>query len=183
MTTMMPSLASLLPIGQINLSIAIESARQVGENYVLPLSDTLLQAADTEIRAALNVPIVDIFARAWEKALDIDKASQKSIKSPTKPETVQLAKHEINGAEHPELAFEVNGIAFSPVRLDLEYKVTLQSAIIGILNGTLDSVELGEIRFKLSFKFLGHRLLPDWEPAPIHLPGRIQFQSKQVSHP
>jgi hypothetical protein len=66
-------------------------------------ADFLGNLAEKRVREVLNVSVLDILLRAWEKCRVVAEALEATRNSPGTTEMVELLEHEVATTEHPEL--------------------------------------------------------------------------------
>jgi len=168
-------IAELLPSRSLNVATALEKSFGGKKNSV-PLSDFLAQSAEAKVREVLNVPLLDVFVKAWGKYAAVLEAIQ-STRTSRETAVVTLYEHEITDVEHPELQIEWAGVRHPAIRFSLEISATLSGANLEVKDGAIRSVGVGDVSLKMALSYADTKLLPDWNSGPMKFPGRFAFNA------
>jgi len=175
MNSLNVNIAELLPSRSLNVATALEKSFG-GKKDSVPLSEFLAQSAEAKVREVLNVPLLDVFVKAWGKYVVVLEAIQ-STRTSREAAVVTLYEHEITDVEHPELQIEWAGIRHPAIRFTLEITATLGGANLEVKGGAIRSVEVGDVSLKMALSFADTKLLPDWDLGPMKVPGRFAFNA------
>jgi hypothetical protein len=140
-----------LRLGQIDSEHAKVLGRKVSEWRSEDLARELEEALSFD-------PYVMLLA-GWSKLRKVRQAIDKSRSThPTAPQTVSLAKHEIDAKVEPSLVLSVLGVDCRAVKIGLTLKASFESAQLVFEQGRLMSVKTGKPTGTLTASVEGYEL-------------------------
>jgi hypothetical protein len=120
----------------------------------------------------LDIRLGDVLVGAWNKARAIRQSLDKSNKAPGKEILLELAEHTITSKHEPYLTLLRNGAQVASLKFSVNLELTLQGAMMRILNGEIKEIQVGQIRGKGTIKS-GRVVLLEKELGPLEVPGMI----------
>ena len=103
--------------------------------------------------------------------------SAAAVKSPGKEILLELAEHKITSKHEPYFTLLRNGTEIASLKFSINRELTIQGAILRILNGEIKEIQVGQIKGKGTIKS-GRALLLEKELQPIEVPGTIVLAGK-----
>jgi hypothetical protein len=120
----------------------------------------------------LDIRLGDVLAGAWNKARAVKRSLEKSTKDPGKEILLELAEHKIMSKHEPYLELLRNGVRVATLKFNVDLELTLQGAVLRILDGKIKDVQVGQIKGKGTIKG-GGAILLEKSIGPIEIPGTI----------
>ncbi len=135
----------------------------------------VLDIAVEKITDILDISILDIMVRSWQKYADLLKYLDKRKYPPNETILVPMAKHTIKSEHHPFLEILINN---QPVGKKVEFNITVTLVLEGIAlkiqDGKIKGVATGTCQGKGTIK-CENRLILEKKTESISLPGSIDL--------
>lgn len=155
-----------LPVARVERAV-----RQASTPYSAAIPKAALAAA---IGGLLNVPLMDVVARAWNEGRLFEKYLDPERYDPDEVISVSLRQHEITSTHQPKIDVVLNGETLDSIDFELEIKLTLDGVILQVQGGTIRAVQSGSIKGEGTLKcenlIVFHR-----ETETMNLPGAVKF--------
>ncbi len=177
----MMTLDDLFGFATMDLSSRIKSALPDGafcvkvrgiENLAISRWQAFPTMAAQHLGKLFDIGMGDILAGAWNKARSIRQSLEKSKKSPGKEILLELAEHKITSKHEPSLAILRNGVQVASLKFFLNLELTIQGAVLRILDGEIRGMQVGQIKGKGTLK-AGSAILVEKELGPVEIPGTM----------
>lgn len=120
----------------------------------------------------LDIGIGDILVGAWNKAHAVRQQLSKSTQSPGREIFLELAEHKVTSKHKPHVALLRNGQEVARLPFSVDVEITLQGAVLRILDGAIREIQAGQVKGKGSVR-CGGALLVERQLQPVTLPATI----------
>jgi hypothetical protein len=117
----------------------------------------------------LDIGIGDILVGAWNKSHALRQNLSKSAQAPGKETFLELAEHKVTSKHKPYVALLRNGQEVARLPFSVDVEITLQGAVLKILDGAIREIQTGQMKGKGSVK-CGGALLVERQLQPLKLP-------------
>jgi hypothetical protein len=115
-----------------------------------------------------------LMVKAWSQVRKLREAAQDSRGPPAEKKTAALLEHEIDLTLEPRLVLNVNGIDWCSVKLEVEIKLSFESAQLEFHNGRVSALQLGKPTGSITLKCEGHEIAEFKREIKLH--AAYQFQ-------
>ncbi len=122
----------------------------------------------------LNISVIDIMVKAWNKYRELLKYTDKEKYPPDVSVLVPLAEHTIKSEHKPYLEILINDKAVSRINFDINISVVLKGMILKIQDGKIKEIKTGSCKGKGNVK-LEDFVIMEKETESISLPGSINL--------
>jgi hypothetical protein len=109
---------------------------------------------------ALHFSVVEVFARAWQKAPELSEFADEKKYPPGKPWTVYLGKHEIATPICPTARVMVGGVELGDIEFDLELAAEFRSIELEISGGYIVAIGAGDFSVGAQIKYGSFKFSP-----------------------
>ncbi len=128
-----------------------------------------------QISAVLNSGVLDTWACAWKKYQTLKADVEESRKSPGALVLSSLAEHSIESTLHPYVDIFLGTAKIERITFDVSVTTHIKGLILGLTNGCLVSLQLGECNWTGSIAFRGISLI-ERQLTALDIPGQIKLK-------
>jgi hypothetical protein len=122
----------------------------------------------------LDMSLLDISRRAWNKAQELAKYRNCSEHPSEKPSVVPLADHKITSRHRPYLEVRVNEQLVGRIDFEVQVEVSFKGLRLHVQSGRIKRIDTGECQAEGSLHCEGF-LLARQESKKLQLPGTIDL--------
>jgi hypothetical protein len=122
----------------------------------------------------LNISVIDIMVKAWNKYRELLKYTDKEKYPPDVSVLVPLAEHTIKSEHKPYLEILINDKAVSRIDFDINISLVLKGMILKIQDGKIKEIKTGSCKGKGNVK-LEDFVIMEKETESFSLPGSIKL--------
>ena len=155
-----------LPVGRVE-----EAVRKANAGRPLPISSTALVGA---VGGLLNVPLLDIFVRAWNEGKLFEKYLDPDRYDPDEVITITLKRHEISSTHRPKIDIVLNGKTIDSLDFELDVTLTLDGVMLQVQGGNIREVRSGRVKGKGTLK-CEDLIVFRRETEAMELPGKLKL--------
>jgi len=162
-------------LAELEPGLPVARVEKAVEKAGTPLAGAIPKAAlAAAIGGLLNVPLMDIVARAWNEGRLFEKYLDPERYDPDEVIAVSLRQHEITSTHQPKIDIVLNGETLDSIDFELEVKLTLDGVILQVQGGHIRAVRSGSIKGEGTLKcenlIVFHR-----ETETMDLPGSVKL--------
>lgn len=122
----------------------------------------------------LNISVIDIILKAWNKYRELLKYTDKEKYPPDMSVLVPLAEHTIKSEHKPYLEILINEKPAGKIDFNINISLTLKGMILKIQDGKIKEIKTGSCKGKGNVK-LEDFVIMERETDSISLPGSINL--------
>ena len=137
----------------------------------LPLGP-IIEGVSKGLETALDVPISNMLAGAWDRARELRAAMQQTRDSEKDAVLLPLLDHTITSEHRPYVDVVLNGTAIARLVFPLTVTFHLEGIVLRIAKGRIADVLAGQMTIKATLKFAEFVLI-EKALAPITIPGAL----------
>lgn len=141
-----------------------------------PLRKYAAASVGDTLKGALDTPLTDVLATAWNTRRDLRTYLDRSKYPPDETVHHVLMKHAITSTHRPKLQLTVDGAAVGPaIEFEVELTFALDSAMLDIRDGRIWAAHPGHCQGKGRIACEG-AVLVERKTEKLALPGTLRFQ-------
>ena len=153
----------------------VRAIRQAVEEKGIPgLWETTRDELSRSVEALLNVSLLDVLRRAWNKTKELARYRDREKYPPDKTYIVPLAEHTIRSRHTPHLEIRINEQPAGRIDFEIRLEVALKGLHLHIQDGRIRKIDTGECRGKGKLLCEGF-LLAQREWKKLEIPGSIDL--------
>lgn len=122
----------------------------------------------------LHSTLLETLAQGWSHYEALMDDARESRKSPHTPILSTLAEHAIDSTLHPYVEVFIGPTSIQKIPFEVTLTTTIKGLQLGLQNGKIVSVEMGQCEWKGTIATGGVPLI-ERHTQPLHLLGRIQL--------
>ena len=130
----------------------------------------------TSLTSTLRSSLLETLAQGWAHYQALMDDARESRKSPQVPILSTLAEHAIDSTLHPYVEVFIGPTSIQKIPFDVTLTTTIDGLQLGLQNGKIVSVEMGQCKWKGTIA-TGSVPLIERHIQPLTLPGRIQLKN------
>ncbi len=127
-----------------------------------------------KVKDLLNINVVDIMVKAWNKYGELLKYTDKEKYPPDVSVLVPLVEHKIKSEHKPYLEILINDKSIGKINFNINISLTLKGIILKIQDGKIKEIKTGSCKGKGILK-LEDFVIMEKESESISLPGSINL--------
>jgi hypothetical protein len=132
------------------------------------------------LKPLLHIDLADIFVAAWNKSGTLRQHLEKSAHSPGKEIFLQLAEHKIVSRHAPHVSLMKEGAEIGRVEFEVALELVLQGAVLRLLDGAIQDVQIGRVKGKATVKCSG-AVIVEKEIQPTAVPGTLKIAGTRAA--
>jgi hypothetical protein len=122
----------------------------------------------------LDVTLIDVFRRAWNKTRELTKYRNREKYPPDKTFVVPLADHKITSRHTPHIEIRADGVPTKKVNFEIRLEIALKGIRLHIRDARIRSIDIGECLGKGTL-FCEGFLLAQQKSRKLELTGSIDL--------
>lgn len=132
------------------------------------------------VEKLLEISIGDVLAGAWNTSGTLRTHLEKSANAPGKEFFLQLAEHKITSEHHPYISVMKDGVEVRQVPFEVDLELVLQGAVLRLMDGAIQEVQVGRVKGKGSVKCWGATVVAK-EIQPVAIPGTLKIAGTRAA--
>jgi hypothetical protein len=127
-----------------------------------------------KVKELLDIDVGEIIVGVWKKRDELKKYADTSKYPPGETYLITLLEHTVTSKHRPGIEVLINGTKVKTIWFDIEFALTLESAVLEIDGGSIIGVSTGKCKGMGAIRCEGVALVQK-QTQPFHLPGSLTF--------